>query len=456
MMFQQGRQCRRRGVRDDRGHRHDVGHAAAGAARRRRSIYDPHAEARSIGDQRARRRADRRDGGVLPREGHGLSAASTGRSRPSRPGTPGGLMVMLAEYGQAVARRGARARDRAWPTATRSRRRLAELASSATRRGIMQWPDSRRVMLPHAGEARDAPRAGRDLPPARPRGDAAQAGRGGERRRSRRARSRKEAILAAYDRFYRGDIAQEFVRGVRAQGGLITERGPRRTGRCTIEEPVEHHATRASTSTSSTAWTQGPAMLQALNILENFDLKAMGYNSARYIHTLYQAMNLAFADRDFYYGDTVLPARGADRGPALEGVRARARASSIDRRANDPNVKPGDPIPFQGDEEPVPRAARALERAEPQTGPSGGGAAMASRDDRGRSTRPSTPARPPSIAADEEGWVVSVTPSGGWVPAVIAGATGIGLTQRMQSFVTGPRARIRSTSRARQAPARRR
>jgi gamma-glutamyltranspeptidase/glutathione hydrolase len=44
-------------------------------------------------------------------------------------------------------------------------------------------------------------------------------------------------------------------------------------------------------------------MLQTLNILENFDLKSMGYNSTRYIHTLYQAMNLAFADRDFYYGD---------------------------------------------------------------------------------------------------------------------------------------------------------
>ena len=45
-------------------------------------------------------------------------------------------------------------------------------------------------------------------------------------------------------------------------------------------------------------------MLQALNILENYDLKSMGYNSPKYIHTIYQAMNLAFADRDFYYGDT--------------------------------------------------------------------------------------------------------------------------------------------------------
>jgi hypothetical protein len=47
----------------------------------------------------------------------------------------------------------------------------------------------------------------------------------------------------------------------------------------------------------------GICLVEMLNILENFDLKAMGYNSANYIHTVYQAMNLAFADRDFYYGD---------------------------------------------------------------------------------------------------------------------------------------------------------
>ena len=53
-------------------------------------------------------------------------------------------------------------------------------------------------------------------------------------------------------------------------------------------------------------------MLQTLNILENFDLKSMGYNSPRYIHTIYQAMNLAFADRDFYYGDPYFPPDDAD------------------------------------------------------------------------------------------------------------------------------------------------
>ena len=67
-------------------------------------------------------------------------------------------------------------------------------------------------------------------------------------------------------------------------------------------------------------WSQGPVMLQTLNILENFDLKEMGYNSTRYIHTLYQAMNLAYADRDFYYGDPAFPPEEPMQGSALEGI----------------------------------------------------------------------------------------------------------------------------------------
>ncbi len=90
-------------------------------------------------------------------------------------------------------------------------------------------------------------------------------------------------------------------------------------------------------------------MLQALNLLEPMDLKAMGYNSARYIHTLYQVMNLAFADRDFYYGDPDRPAGRAAARAALEGVRARRGPRGSTGRRNDANAKPGDPYPFQGE-----------------------------------------------------------------------------------------------------------
>jgi gamma-glutamyltranspeptidase / glutathione hydrolase len=99
-------------------------------------------------------------------------------------------------------------------------------------------------------------------------------------------------------------------------------------------------------------------MLQALNILENFDLKAMGYNSARYIHTLYQAMNLAFADRDFYYGDPYFPPEEPIRGLlSKEYARsARSRSTGSER----PDVRPGDPYPFQGGTNPFRTSAREV------------------------------------------------------------------------------------------------
>jgi gamma-glutamyltranspeptidase/glutathione hydrolase len=71
-----------------------------------------------------------------------------------------------------------------------------------------------------------------------------------------------------------------------------------------------------------THWVQGPAMLQALNILENFDLKSMGYNSARYINTLYQSMSLSFADRDFYYGDPISRPRSRSKACCRRTTRA--------------------------------------------------------------------------------------------------------------------------------------
>src|SRR5436190_619844 len=93
-------------------------------------------------------------------------------------------------------------------------------------------------------------------------------------------------------------------------------------------------------------WTQGPAMLEALNILEGSDLRAMGYNSARYINTVYQAMSLAFADRDFYFGDTYASPEEPVLG-ILSKEFARDRAKLINPAHNDPAIQPGDPYPFQ-------------------------------------------------------------------------------------------------------------
>jgi gamma-glutamyltranspeptidase/glutathione hydrolase len=174
-------------------------------------------------------------------------------------------------------------------------------------------------------------------------------------------------------------------------------------------------------------------MLQALNILEQADLKAMGYNSPRYIHTLYQAMNLAYADRDFYYGDPYTPPAEPVAG-LLSKEYAKARFASIDWARNDSTVKPGDPYPYQKGRNPFAELlARWTVVAAPDTLEKSGG------QDRPVPLQRSSVAGTTSIeAADEEGWVVSITPSGGWVPAVIAGRTGVGLSQRAQSFVTRP------------------
>ena len=87
-------------------------------------------------------------------------------------------------------------------------------------------------------------------------------------------------------------------------------------------------------------------LLQTLNILENVDLKSMGYNSARYIHTLYQAMNLAFADRDFYYGDPYVPPVEPIKG-LLSKEYARERFGEINWQRNTPLLRPATRIRFR-------------------------------------------------------------------------------------------------------------
>jgi gamma-glutamyltranspeptidase / glutathione hydrolase len=354
---------------------------------------------------------------------HGPLAAVT-------PGTPGGIIAMVAEYGRLslaqVLEPAIRLAD-GYPIE-------AQTANSIERNKdrLKEWPYSRTVMLPHQGEEREAPNPGeifrqpdlaatlRKLVEAE--GDALA-----------RGLSRKDAIYAAHDRFYRGDIADEIVRSVQEQGGLITHEDLA-GWRVRFEEPVST-TYKGIEVYKLTHWTQGPVMLQALNILENFDLQAMGYNSARYTHALYQAMNLAFADRDFYYGDPAFDPATPIRG-LLSKEYARDRSATIDWERNDPDVRPGDPYPYQGATNPFREHLDAWRTVRPaadqEDAPAAAGSAATWEESpfyRGTTT---------VQTADAEGWVVSVTPSGGWIPAVIAGRTGIGLSQRAQSFVLDP------------------
>ncbi len=346
------------------------------------------------------------------------------------PGTPGGLIYMLSNYGtmsleQVLAPSIQLAKGYAIESQAAN---IMERYKSQ----IKEWPYSKKVFLPHAGEKREAPEGGeifrqKDLLETLTKMVAS------EKAALKQGKTRKDALMAAYDRFYKGDIAQEFVRGCQEQGGLITMQDLAKW------KPIEEATLKVNYKGVDVyklqQWTQGPVMLQALNILENFDLKAMGYNSTKYIHTLYQAMNLAFADRDFYYGDPyVLPAEPIK--GLLSKEYAKQRASLIHYDKNDVNIGPGDPYAFEGKTNPylslLKKRGYEMDTTKRNFAP---------KHDMGNNTpselyedrlwRGTTSIE----AADKEGWVVSITPSGGWLPACIAGNTGVGMSQRMQSFV---------------------
>jgi len=349
------------------------------------------------------------------------------------PGTPGGICHMLAEYGtmslqQVLAP--AMQLAAGYPID-------AQTANSieSGKKMIKEWPYSKKVLLPHLGESREAPEAGelfvqKDLLGTLTKMVEA------EQQALKEKKSRKQAIMAACDRFYKGDIAKEFVRGCNEQGGLITI-GDLAKWKPMEEEPVSVNY-KGIEVYKLKEWTQGPSMLQALNILENYDLKGLGYNSTSYIHTIYQAMSLAFADRDFYYGDPYFPPEEPIKG-LLNKEYARQRAAMINRDRNEPQIGPGDPYPFEGKVNPyidmmkkrgfdmTPPGRKNFMPAHDTTDH----ANQTNDDYMDRLWRGTTSVE----AADREGWVVSVTPSGGWIPACIAGNTGVGMSQRMQSFV---------------------
>ena len=344
------------------------------------------------------------------------------------PGTPGGLLVMLAEYGRLSLEQvltPAMEMARGYPMEAQTANQIERMKEE-----IRKWPSSRQLFLVHEGEEREAPRGGEifrqpDLLATLEKLVKA------EKQALAAGKTRKEAIMAAYERFYRGDIAEAFVKGSNEIGGLHTLKDLA-DWQVYIEEPVST-TYKGIEVYKLTTWVQGPVMLQALNMAEKMDLKSMGFNSARYIHHIYQIMNYAYADRDFYYGDPYVPPEEPVAG-LLSKKYAAQRIKHLNPERNDPHVKPGDPYRFQKGSNPF---LHYLEQWTNTPSPDKGVMPpwqQASYDATRHEER--FLAGTTSIqAADEEGWVVSVTPSGGWIPAAIAGDTGIGMSQRMQSFV---------------------
>ncbi len=355
------------------------------------------------------------------------------------PGTVGGLCLMLAKFGTMSLKQvlaPAMQLAAGYPIE-------AQTANSMEndKKMMKEWPYSAKVFLPHAGLTREAPEAGeifvqKDLLATLNKMVEA------EQNAIKKKLNRAQAIMAANDRFYKGDIAKEFVRGSKEQGGLITMQDLAKW-KALEEEPL-HTNYKGIEVYKLQQWTQGPMLLQALNILENFDLKGMGYNSAKYIHTLYQTLNLTFADRDFYYGDPYFPPAEPMKG-ILDKDYAKKRATLITFDKNNPVAAPGDPYPYEGKTNPYLDLLKQRNYLSDTNNLNNGNAIP--KQDRNQSAFNATSYDDTQYmdrlwrgttsveAADKDGWVVSITPSGGWLPACIAGNTGVGMSQRMQSFV---------------------
>ena len=214
--------------------------------------------------------------------------------------------------------------------------------------------------------------------------------------------NRSTKLRAVRDVFYQGDLARRLASFSEANGGLI-RLNDLASYRAEIDEPLTV-TYRGYQVYKPGFWTQGAVMLQALNLLEGFDLKAMGHNSPEYLHTVVEAAKLAFADRDRYYGD-----------PKFSKIPSEILLSkdyAVERR------KLIDP------------AAASLEHRPGTFAP----ALPLSSSGNGSGVQDTTCVN----VVDRMGNVFSATPSGAWLPSVIAGDTGVPFGIRLQSLVLTP------------------
>lgn len=243
------------------------------------------------------------------------------------------------------------------------------------------------------------------------------------------ASGRTAAIVAARDRFYKGDIAREIVAFLQ-QHGMPWDDSDFAEFYARVE-PATSVTYRGYQVYKQGFNSQGPSMLQSLNILETFDLQKMGHNSADYLHVVTEAMKMGYADRDTYYADPAfvdIPQTGL-----LSKAYAKQRAGQIDMAKAQPDQIAGDPLPFDDKvkEWKFWRAGRAPALSEPERSERRveGGPFLPGDED--HSLKDTT-----HIAIiDKAGNVFDSTPSGGWITGgVIAGNTGIGLSIRGEQF----------------------
>jgi gamma-glutamyltranspeptidase/glutathione hydrolase len=282
---------------------------------------------------------------------------------------------------------------------------MREWALEGSEPYLAAWPASKRVYLangtyPKAGEILRQPDLARTL---RSMADV-------EQKALAAGAPRSKAMDAVRDYFYRGDIARRIDAFSKQNGGLL-----RYEDMAAFHlEPEDAVSTtfHGYTVYKPGFWSQGPSMIEALNILEGFDISSMQVNSADYIHTMVESLKLAYADRDTYYGDpkfyhipmeTLLSKEyGAERRKLIgENASLESRPGKI------------------GDHPPQHPSLSQIARYK---------------------LDPALKAKDTTCvdAIDQDGVAISITPSGAWMPSYIAGDTGIPLTQRAQSFLLIP------------------
>jgi len=283
---------------------------------------------------------------------------------------------------------------------------MREWALIGARPYLEAWPDSKRVFMPNgklpvAGDIVRQPDLARTL---RSMADA-------EQRALKAGASRAKALDAVRDYFYRGDIAHRLDAFSRQHGGFL-----RYEDMAAFHvEPEEAVSTtfHGYTVYKPGFWTQGPSMIEALNILEGFDFSQFkSSNSPDYIHTMVETMKLSYADRDTYYAD-----------PKFYNVPAATLLSKeygAERRKLITNEASLEFRPGKiGDHPPLHPSQLALPH---------------------NPVDPALKAKDTTCvdAIDQDGTVISITPSGAWMPQYVAGDTGIPLTARAQAFLLVP------------------
>jgi gamma-glutamyltranspeptidase/glutathione hydrolase len=244
-------------------------------------------------------------------------------------------------------------------------------------------------------------------------------------------KSRSEALKAVRDRFYKGDIAEEIVK-FQAENAFMDDTGTAHTGNLTIEDFANYSAKIREPWTVNYKgydvykcgpWTQGPVFLQQLNLLENFDLQALGYNTADYWHVIIETTKLAHADKDKYYGDpdfVYVPEKGL-----LSKEYAKERVKLIDMNKALNEHIPGDPFPYDDSKAMNNGNDYVFGAAKLDWDVDSALAYMAINANDTTGTR----------AADKEGNLFSATPSGGWfTSSPIIPGLGFVLGSRGQMF----------------------